>query len=315
MAAEELSCVAKHRRAQTHLHALRDEVSIFLDDNPYEIVAERDDERSQYVFRVTGIKPPPADLGLVIGDCIHNLRSALDHLAYDLAVLGVLMPRDGPSRDLTDDEARSVEFPIFNESEKFANNGAQKVRLLRAGEQTRIRELQPFNAWDMSIWGRNVPAAVPQAIERLHALEIRDKHRTLHATWQAVTVRLTIFTPLWEQFRALPGIKGGQTFGHELQDGAQVGYWQFDGAVPDLPSEMDVKAHFPISVSFGEPWPPLDGVGVLEAMSEAVAFIIGAFAPALLNHQPALPLSARRDPVSALLLPEGATDVWTPPEF
>ncbi len=41
--------------------------------------------RSSFGSKV--LKPPPtAELSLIIGDCIHNVRSALDNLAFELTL-------------------------------------------------------------------------------------------------------------------------------------------------------------------------------------------------------------------------------------
>src|SRR5216683_1186315 len=50
---------------------------------PYEYKPDRQE------LIITSPKPKPVDpaLPLAIGDCIHNLRSALDHLIFQLAVL------------------------------------------------------------------------------------------------------------------------------------------------------------------------------------------------------------------------------------
>ncbi len=296
------SCGAKWERARTHLASLRDEIRAFLEDHPYEIVPEPDHETVEYVFRVYGIEPTPPHLGPVIGDVLHNLRCALDHLVYELALVGV--GQTFPARsDLTDDEARSCEFPICAAPEAFESRRG-KIRLLRVGEQTRIEELQPYNSFDLSIWGPTI-AQVPDALRRLHSLEVQDKHRALHPTWQSVTTQIDMFTELGEERRSLPGFTGGKSFGNPLEDGAEVGRWEFESELPDLPPEMDVKTHFPVSVAFGEPWPGLDGVGVLEAMVDAVAFVLAVFYPSAVNHLPPLPVTAIPDPVKERLIPPG----------
>jgi hypothetical protein len=40
-----------------------------------------------YRFYIHDLAPPDPDLGLIIGDCVHNLRACLDHLAFQLAIL------------------------------------------------------------------------------------------------------------------------------------------------------------------------------------------------------------------------------------
>jgi hypothetical protein len=100
-------------------------------------------------------------LGLIIGDCVHNLRACLDHLAYQLAILG----KGGV---LDEQEARSVTFPIYTKPETFRNN-KRRIGLLRPQEQTRMEELQPYNASETSIWGPfpYVPALLPSTLDSM----------------------------------------------------------------------------------------------------------------------------------------------------
>ena len=50
------------------------------------IVAESDPNTGDQVFKFRVRAPIPVDLSLVIGDAVHNLRSALDHLAWQLVL-------------------------------------------------------------------------------------------------------------------------------------------------------------------------------------------------------------------------------------
>jgi hypothetical protein len=55
-------------------------------DGAHRYVAELDPQSGKKHVRVKVLNPPPVALRLLIGDCLHNLRSALDNLAYELAV-------------------------------------------------------------------------------------------------------------------------------------------------------------------------------------------------------------------------------------
>jgi hypothetical protein len=46
--------------------------------------AEEEDGTGLYMFRVHTAAEPPTRIGLLIGDCLHNLRSGLDHLVWQL---------------------------------------------------------------------------------------------------------------------------------------------------------------------------------------------------------------------------------------
>lgn len=78
------------------------------------------------------------------GDCVHNLRSALDHLVYQRALLH-------SGRELTDEEALCTSFPICSKPLKL--DALSGIGLLRERDAARIREVQPYNALNQEIWG------------------------------------------------------------------------------------------------------------------------------------------------------------------
>jgi hypothetical protein len=72
----------KLARAYAYLDPILKQVERVTIDNPYRVVCQRDGEGFEYVARIDFTEI--ADLSLDIGDCVHNLRSALDHLAWRL---------------------------------------------------------------------------------------------------------------------------------------------------------------------------------------------------------------------------------------
>ena len=72
----------KVERAKLHQQNLESIVTRLQDI--YEFVGEVHDEGSTHVYRV--VKPPPVSqhIAAIAGDCVHNLRSALDYLVFEL---------------------------------------------------------------------------------------------------------------------------------------------------------------------------------------------------------------------------------------
>jgi hypothetical protein len=274
-------CEDKLRWGQKHLKLLRDEIASLAKSDLYKLRAERNDSASEYIFRIKAVPRPPDHWGLLFGDGVHNLRSALDHLIVQLAVLG-------QQRDLTDAEMQSCQFPVVSRPEDW-NRNERKIALLRSGEQTRIRELQPFTTSDLSIWGtgsgttRGFPAPFPMLLRRLHDIDITDKHRFVHPTWEAITNP----GPLPD----LPGLKSGSTTADSLVLDAEVGRWFFDGPLPDLPDNMDVESYFPIGVAFEKPtfFNPLAELS--ERLELAVGQILELFRPSIESGDPPLPVT------------------------
>jgi hypothetical protein len=122
----------------------------------------------QYVLEIT--EQPPTEIALAVGDSIHNLRSALDHLAVALLpsrvtdgsfVIAMRDPfKRGPDR----------RYLVRNASERkrlarFLNNVPPEARAL-------IERLQPYNeSWEP--WEVNI-------LDAISRLDNRDKHRVIN---------------------------------------------------------------------------------------------------------------------------------------
>ena len=223
-------CEAKFGRAKAHAKNLREEVARVLGDNAYRLRAEGNKDAREYVLYVQELPAVRDDWGLAFGDAIHNFRATLDHLVVQLAILG-------QGRALTEKEVQSTAFPVVSDPgwwDKVSGPGA--VKLLRSGDRERIRELQPFNASDRSIWGRPATftggARIPRLIDALHHVDIVDKHRFVYPSWYAVRAI---------ELPELPGITSGLSDGEPLKRDSEVGRWHFDGALPDLPADIDLN--------------------------------------------------------------------------
>ncbi len=110
---------AKIERAKKHIADLERGIRAFHDTNPYLIVRETDPELGGPRWRVRIRKYPPLELAPVIGDAVHNLRSALDHL-----VVALVEANHGKVTNAT-------EFPIFESPEAYETRAGGRVGLLR----------------------------------------------------------------------------------------------------------------------------------------------------------------------------------------
>jgi hypothetical protein len=72
----------KHERACRLIATFDDDLSTFLRENPIRVAHEAGTKQAKFVRSV--FLPP--DLLCTLGDALHNLRSALDHLAYSVAI-------------------------------------------------------------------------------------------------------------------------------------------------------------------------------------------------------------------------------------
>jgi hypothetical protein len=137
----------------------------WLNTEPYIVTVEDDlnaQDRVRWVLREK--KPgmmPVSDFGVMIGDIVHNLRSALDQLAYRL-VVGV------SQAPIT----RAISFPIFRDSglktpQQVNSLVRDTVRGSRPHLIDKLSRLEPYEG------GRH------QILWALHYLDIIDKHRLL----------------------------------------------------------------------------------------------------------------------------------------
>jgi len=99
-------------------------------------------------------QPLPLELGLLIGDALHNARSALDHLAWQLVLAGGGTP------------TIQTGFPIVEDAAKFKRRVGDALRGADRGAVDVVRALQPWKGGDDLLW-------------RLHRLDIVDKHHLL----------------------------------------------------------------------------------------------------------------------------------------
>jgi hypothetical protein len=276
----------KLRWAKKHLEAFRKEATAIADQRSHRVEVKDNPSTEEYIFTVHGLPTVNPDWGYLVGDCIHNLRSALDHLVLQLAILGQ------GGRQLTDREAFSCSFPIHTKPESFPDpSKSGPIKLLRAGERTRITELQPFSAWDPSIWGstphipfgRMQPARIPSALARLQTLDNTDKHRTVHPTWRFVS---------W--FAAAPPpipLIGSSTFAGPLENETEVGRWHYHTPRPELPPDMDMNRHFPIGIALGEPPFMASAIELLGWQTAAVEIVLNLFRPCVERGDAPLPVS------------------------
>jgi hypothetical protein len=171
---------AKFRRAAVHIAELKGLVREFERDDPWSVEPVAGDGPNEVGFRLRVHRPIPADLITVVGDAVHNLRSALDSVAYELAVRHV----GGPLQASQETQAM---FPIKKTGLDFDEFFKNPQRDVMYGQQERLalRCAQPFAmAEEMTAHGID-PGSTPEQdlmlneLYRLHTVSNIDKHRRL----------------------------------------------------------------------------------------------------------------------------------------
>ena len=68
----------KIHRAYNHLGTFDKHVKRFRETQPYVVTRELERDGAEHVYRVHVRGQPPLYLGTIVGDILHNVRSALD---------------------------------------------------------------------------------------------------------------------------------------------------------------------------------------------------------------------------------------------
>jgi hypothetical protein len=153
------SAMLKIDRAKKHARDLHE---LFRKNRPFSYILETNIKTGQ---RSTGAKRNEAVVeaaSLIIGDIVHNLRSAIDHIYWEI----VSPFANGPS------ELRRVQFPSSETEAKVCESIKHRLGD-RAGERffSAVKTLKPHGE-----------AGGNELLYLLHELDIHDKHKLLIPT-------------------------------------------------------------------------------------------------------------------------------------
>ncbi len=231
-------------RAWEHLQCLKAECRGWLKPRPYRVYGELDPERRNKLIKVEIFRAPPPELGLLIGDCLHNMRSALDNLVYDLAIAHRGFP-------LSKSIAKGSQFPIFKDRDQFMGIGMNQIRGVHPDARVIIESLQPYHRGEKFEYHR---------LWMLRELSNADKHRLLHPT--LLQPAAMGFFPDEVDLSDITWKLG------PVENGAEIARYPYSGEVD---AEMDVAAHFTFHVGFrqGSPLPilPTDILNTMDVAS------------------------------------------------
>lgn len=133
----------KLRRAQSHLQRLDAEIGAYSTREPYAVMGEFSLDRREYVLRFREMERPPITWGILVGELIHNLHSALEQAVYQLTLRCNGVPMSGTG------------FPIYWDSAKYSErtkagnptrkSGLWKIRGISPDARTIIESVQPYH--------------------------------------------------------------------------------------------------------------------------------------------------------------------------
>lgn len=217
-------------------------------------------DRSYYLAAAQDIPPV---IPLIAGDVIHNLRSALDHLAYHLVYVGT--GGAGPFKN--------VYFPISRSTELYRAERGGKVRGMRQDAVDAIDAIEPYRG------------GAGHTLWQLHALNIIDKHRLILTGY----VELLGHSILPSQRKQMTAGYRGSYPGRTPPDFSNMSIMPRGGTrrlregeiLLTVPAaELEKQMNFVVGISFGEPQ-VLGGdsmVHTLERMAQSVELVLRKFA-------------------------------------
>ncbi|MFJ6359235.1 hypothetical protein [Pseudarthrobacter oxydans] len=213
---------AKVARAREHLLQLDEEIGTYLDLEPITLVRQIQPDGETSAIAVQVVTPPPVLLSLLVGEIVHQLRSAVDHIAYGL----VLAAGNTPTR--------RTSFPVcISQPNQLTVAGG-----VSSEAQIRVEEVQPYRQGD--------PTAHPLYV--LNELWNADKHRNLHLTALMLTNTQVFLSP--------PGgssLVGGQFQRRAVGDNGVIGVFRF--AHGEIDPGMEITGMGRSFLALGEPGP------------------------------------------------------------
>jgi hypothetical protein len=151
---------SKIERAEQHISDFDSFCDRFFFDHRYSVRYEDDPQTGLRTVYMVSVPEVPSAIAVIAGDAVQNLRSALDHLAHELVVIGTGDP--GPHRH--------IYFPIFDSVQEYHAGKTRRIKGMNQDAIDAIDRTEPYRA------GNKDPN---NTLWCLNALNNVDKHRLL----------------------------------------------------------------------------------------------------------------------------------------
>lgn len=209
----------KIERAKQHIADLQRTFDAFVQRNPHEFLTENDPQTGALTIQVRLREPIPHDLPLILGDAVHNLRTALDHAMWELIEI------DCGTQD------RSTAFP-FSKNRKDYEAACHGIKTPRADTKKFFLALAAC------------PSGAGEKLYGLHLLDNAEKHKMLTPVVGVASVRhLEVIGSNGEVFMTLADIG----FCMDPSGTARIA-----GMGPGLTVKFDQDADLSIGIFFGQ---------------------------------------------------------------
>jgi hypothetical protein len=151
-------------RAYAHMMELQQRIEEWEALRPIRSKASQTTETELSIALDVRVAPPQEAIATIFGDAIHNLRSALDAVTWEMANF------DG-NHPASERAEKAVQFPLFDDPTKFIEWG-KLVGSIPDSLLVRLERQQPYNRSEALAREGKVDTLV-----MLHSFDIADKHR------------------------------------------------------------------------------------------------------------------------------------------
>lgn len=254
---------SKIERAKKHIREFDSIVQEIRDLKPYESFSEHDRQTGQNLIKVRMRSTPfqLPELGIIAGEVAHQLRSILDHLAWQLVESGGAVPD------------RFTCFPICETLASFKASDSRKVKGIKPAGIDLIEAVQPYQAgYD--------------GLRIIQELDNVDKHRVLLIVAvkpRFASVTFTDGPPTPESGRVMFGIQFNDEVPWRneevLKDGTVIGGFTGMTLRPGVNQDFEIAFDVALADSqFGNGQPV---ARLLSQLSGLVEGIVALFEPLL----------------------------------
>ncbi len=223
----------KAERANKHIGDLRTAIGAFIASRPYEFGTSITPLNGQLRYCITGMRPIPMQIPLIMGNAIHDLRAALDHLATQLYQVGT--GSSGTSKDTA--------FYIHRKKSTYEHHFPERVRGMRQDAIDALAALEPYEGGKGELFCA------------LHDLDIVDKHRALVAAASGLeaydmmpSMNIGVSQKMRDHYKGVSLFMRGPSHLCPLEIGTEIPMDVMQGDV-----KLDPYAHFLYDVSLYEP--------------------------------------------------------------
>jgi hypothetical protein len=248
-------CRQKVLRALAHLEELHEAIRPCAEGDFYTVDIKRKGKSPWRTGHIHLEDMPLTLWSVMLGDVLHNCRSALDHLVYRLSTLKANDKRRG-----------GLQFPVFSNENEYrkprecGRPSASETMLCGVADEHRkiIEGLQPFEV------GKDANLT---ALARLSSMHNRDKHRLVNIAQALIGPNEIQIHPEGGNRHELKVLKP-----KKLESGDPLFRFR---TFPDTDAEVNVRTKVPMRIGFGTP--PADIDFIKDSIISGVFEIVKGF--------------------------------------